>query len=259
MKRKKRFFWALVLLCAAGLLAGGSQLLQMSGQRRAGEEFYSSLRLQASAAPAGAEPGRGPAPQEEPEQPAAEEASFWEENPQAVAWLSCPGTSLDFPVAQGEDNDFYLSHLLDGSPHRYGCPFLDQGNAADFSDRNSIVYGHHMVGGAMFAPLTQYQSQAYYEAHPTLRLSTPEAAYTVELFAGYPADPQEDASPWQQVFLTEEEFSAWARRAAERSCLESGVLPGPGDRVLTLSTCETPSGTLRFVLHGILREEKAEE
>lgn len=79
-----------------------------------------------------------------------------EVNGDIVAWIHSPDTVIDYPVCQGEDNVYYLSHLADGTYNRNGCLFIDCENAEDFSDDNTIIYGHHMASGKMFATLIKY-------------------------------------------------------------------------------------------------------
>lgn len=75
-------------------------------------------------------------------------------NPDVIGWIYSPETTINYPVVQGDDNAFYLKHLADGTENRNGCPFLDLQNRSDFSDDNSIIYGHHMQNGTMFAGIS---------------------------------------------------------------------------------------------------------
>lgn len=67
-----------------------------------------------------------------------------EVNEEIRAWLYSPDTVIDYPVCQGEDNSYYLTHLADGTYNKNGCLFIDCGNSGDFSDENTVIYGHHM-------------------------------------------------------------------------------------------------------------------
>ena len=174
-------------------------------------------------------------------------------NADVVAWLFCEDTVLQYPVAQGEDNAYYLNHLFDGTKNANGCIFLDYRNQPDFSDENSILYGHNMKNGSMFASLLSYQEQFYYEAHPNLTLVTPEGTFLVHLFAGYLAQVEED--PWQIAFANAEEKTMWLKKAKDRSTFVCDVQPMATDRILTLSTCSTSSDETRYVLQGILEEK----
>ena len=74
-------------------------------------------------------------------------------NPDTVAWLRVPNTTINYPVVQTTDNATYLSKTFTGGYSLSGTVFLDKGNAADFSSVNSILYGHNRVDGTMFADL----------------------------------------------------------------------------------------------------------
>ena len=102
----------------------------------------------------------------------------------AVAWIYSEDTVIDYPVMQGTDNSYYLTHLYDGTDNKVGAIFLDYRNSADFSDKNSVLYGHHMKSGKMFASLEGYKDQDYYNGHPHLFLYTQGRTYRIDLFAG---------------------------------------------------------------------------
>ena len=106
--------------------------------------------------------------------------------------------------------------------------------------------------GTMFSSLTGYLQPGYYEQHPTLALFTPQAAYTIRVFAGYVAAPDSDA--WRRAFSSQQEFLQWCEAAARRSAFDSGLMPQPGQRVVTLSTCSYEFENARFVLLGILEQ-----
>ena len=119
-------------------------------------------------------------------------------NPETVGWLTIEGTNIHYPVVQGQDNDFYLTHRFDGTSGGAGCLFLDAANDAAFQSANQIVYGHYMKDHSMFYDLGSYKKQDFYDAHPTGWLITPSAAYQLRFFSGYVSDPSGDA--WKREF-----------------------------------------------------------
>jgi len=119
---------------------------------------------------------------------------------------------------------------------------------------NTVIYGHRMKNGTMFAALGNYQEQVYYDAHPVFLLVTPEGRYVVELFSGYVADTAESA--WMLDFSDEQAYLAWLEEVGEKSAFSSKVSPRAEDRVVTLSTCSYEFENARFVLHGVLRPEE---
>ena len=85
------------------------------------------------------------------------------ENKDIIAWLHCPDTKINYPVAQSEDNSYYLKHLYDGTANKVGCLFIDYENAEDFSDNNTIIYGHNMKNGSIFGTLDSYKKADYWK------------------------------------------------------------------------------------------------
>lgn len=171
-------------------------------------------------------------------------------NSDFAGWLYIDGTEINYPFVQGKDNNYYLKHLFSGEWNDAGCVFLDSRNKSDFTDCNSILYGHHMKNGTMFSSLTDFKRQEYYEEHKTAFLLTPEKNFQIEFFAGYVATVNDDA--WR-VDFTNNEFEAWCMRAKEKSCFTSGVTPKNTDRIITLSTCSYEFFNARFVLLGIIK------
>ena len=172
-------------------------------------------------------------------------------NSDVVGWIYLKDSKISFPVVQGEDNAEYLYWLINGNYNSSGTPFMDYRNAPDFSDRNTIIYGHNMNNGTMFADIHKYTDQAYYEAHPVIQLLTPDRDYELEIFAGYITGL--DANAWQMFFESDEEFEDWLATAKEKSAFDSPVMPTAEDRIVTLSTCSSSANETRFVLLGVLR------
>jgi SrtB family sortase len=206
----------------------------------------------------------------EPEEPGAEEETGREDSsavlpvvdfealrengPDIIGWLSLPDTAINYPVTQTDNNEYYLHHLYDGTYNKVGCLFADYENQADFSDRNTIIYGHNMRDGSMFAALNEYGEQGYYDGHPQMYLVTPGGGYTMEIFTTFVAEPGEsgsDTSPWRLSWKDDGAYTTWLSEMAGRSVIETDVTVTSSDKVLTLSTC-TPGGKSRFIVMGKL-------
>ena len=174
-------------------------------------------------------------------------------NPDVVAWIYIPGTNINYPVVQGRDNDHYLYYMFDGGYNRAGCLFLDTNVAKDFSASNSVIHGHNLMNGAMFAGLVEYQNQEFYESHPTALLMTPDGNYEIAFFSSYHTDVS--SSAWDSMF-TQEDYILWQSEISEKSCFETDLYPMSDDRIVTLSTCSYEFSNARFVVHGILIPEE---
>ena len=171
-------------------------------------------------------------------------------NPDVRAWLTLEDTGIDYPVVQGEDNFEYLNKDVFGNFALAGSLFLDNRNSGDFTDRYSLIYGHHMQNGTMFAGISWYEDQSYYDEHPMMYLMTPEAAYRIELFSGYITTM--DSSAYMQNFGSVREHKDWLKEVSGRSDFRANLEISAYDRVITLSTCAYRFENARYVLHGKL-------
>ena len=245
---------ALALLLLYSLYRVGT-ILWTYGQ---GEAQYDQVaRSVATALPTAAPEETAPAgetapaasPAAQPERLAVDFSALQAINPDACAWLYGQGASLHYPVVQGEDNEYYLNHLLDGTRSACGCLFVDAGASAGFSDRVTIVYGHNMNDGSMFGTLDAYKSQEAYDANTEMQLLTPEGNYRVELLAGMVTDPSDAV---YGGLTTEEEVAAYVESALARSTFQSSAAYAPGDRLLALSTCSYETDDSIFLVIGRL-------
>ena len=169
-------------------------------------------------------------------------------NEDAVGWITLEGTPIDYPIVQGDDNAFYLDHLFSGSGGFAGTLFIDADNMSDFSDKNTVIFGHHLKNGSMFAALSNYRDQKYYDEHPVLYLYTSTGDYEIQVFAGY----ARDASAIPHDFDAPEDFAAYIDQAVALSDFTSEVEIGSGDRIISLVTCSYVTDNARFVVHGKL-------
>lgn len=177
-------------------------------------------------------------------------------NQYTAGWLYIADTQINYPVVQPFDNMAYLRRLFNGTRNTAGCLFVDERCTDDFSGINSIIYGHNMRNGSMFADLAKYKKQEYFDEHPEGLLLTPDGNYRVVFFSGYVLQVSgQDA--WRTSF-TSSLHEEWLEEITERSMIECDIEPQTTDRILTLSTCSYEFANARFVLHGILVPEEAE-
>ena len=93
-----------------------------------------------------------------------------EHNPDIVGWIRIPGTPVDYPVMWTEK---YLRTDFDGNYSLSGFLFVSADcNVSPMPDdkaySNTLIYGHHMQDGNMFAVLTEYENQDFYEKHKSI-------------------------------------------------------------------------------------------
>ncbi|MDR1449901.1 MAG: class B sortase [Propionibacteriaceae bacterium] len=167
-------------------------------------------------------------------------------NKEIVAWLSWDGIDLDEPVAQGQDNVFYLTHNAFGEPSESGAVFSDHRARADFSDFNTVLYGHNMLSGAVFGRLADFLDPAYYAAHPTGWLDTPAGRQRLELVAAATTDAR--SFYYDYSFPSPADKRSHLTRLRESAALWSGDAVTESDRLVVLSTCANGGTSLRTVV-----------
>lgn len=173
-------------------------------------------------------------------------------NEDVVGWLYLPDTVINYPVVQGEDNSYYLKRLVDGSYNANGSLFVDYQNEMDFSDDNTLIYGHHMDSGKMFATLVKYKNQEFYDAHPVAYFLTEEKSYKIEIFSGYVTTPDSDS--YLLIASAREQKIAWMKEMFHNSDFFADVTITPEDHIVTFSTCDYEFHDARYVVHGRLTE-----
>ena len=178
-------------------------------------------------------------------------ASLQAQYEDVVALIHCPDTPIDHPVVQGEDNLYYLDHMIDGRKDSGGTVFLDHRSDASMTDACSIVYGHNLRDGSIFSSLPEYSSQAYYDAHPILFYLTPEKNFVIDIFAGFVTQSNDRLYELPRTELARAEL---IEACIERSDIKTQTQPTVDDRLILLSTCSYAFEDARYVLAGVLRE-----
>ncbi len=171
-------------------------------------------------------------------------------NPDVVGWIYCEGTAIDYPVLQGKDNDQYLHTDYKGEYNLNGSIFVDADNTPGFTDSNTIIYGHHMASGSMFAGLENWGDQEYYEEHPIIWLITPAKTYKIVLFSGH--HTSSTSSMYDIITHPGAEMDALLSEALDKSEFKADVTLNRRARYVMLSTCAYLFDGDRYVLHGYL-------
>lgn len=181
--------------------------------------------------------------------------SLRETNPDVIGWITVPGTVIDYPIVQTTDNDYYLDHSITGTYLKSGSIFVDYRNAGDWSDKNTVIYGHNMASGEMFAQLAKYKSGTFLRNNKYIYIYTDEGIRVYSIFSAYQTDIY---TPYTSIrFTTDKEFIDWAKKAYSSSIKRaSGSFSFKGDsKIITLSTCTNSlDKDERFTVHAVLTE-----
>ena len=167
------------------------------------------------------------------------------ENSDFKGWITVPNTRVDNPIYQAADNSFYLTHNQKKQKSAYGALFFECDNkiTKDETDKNLVIYGHHMKNGSMFADLTKYRSLSFYRQNPTIEFSTlyKKSIYKVYAVFVLNASKADDNGYIYNIsrrnFINDEDFESWSGEAYERSLINTGVDVTKEDNIITLVTC----------------------
>ncbi|MBS6397150.1 MAG: class B sortase [Clostridiales bacterium] len=245
-------------LCIALLLFSIWKLASIFLGYRSGDKEYEELREQyVLEEPISPEEVEITPPSEEgdtEEEPAAlvpmtriDLASLQSLNSEAVGWIEIPGTVLSYPMVHTTDNSYYLNHTFRKENNKSGSIFIETSNKEDFSDLHTIIYGHNMKDGSMFAGLKNYTSEEYYKSNPYIYVDLADGAHCYEIFSCHEADVTDIS--YTIGYAADEIYASFLDTLKVSSLYDTGVEAGIEDSVITLSTC-TSSGKNRFVVHA---------
>ena len=179
-------------------------------------------------------------------------------NPDVVSWLTVYGTGIDYPVCYNQQYDYYLSRTPTGEYSLTGSLFLDDRNSPDFSDFNTIVYGHHMDARVMFGPISNFEDQRYFNEHEYGNLFSQERDWGIHFFAYVKVDAY-DKSIYRTSFNTDEDRQDYLDLIRQRATRTRDVEVGPSDRIIVLSTCSSDSTNGRTILVGKISDNVYED
>ena len=170
--------------------------------------------------------------------------------PDAIGWLYIPDTVINYPVMQSGDNSYYLDHAYDGSPLKAGTVYLDCRCEGRFRNPINIVYAHNMKNGSMFAQITRFKNDSFFESHKYGWLATPETVYRIDFFSLAVAD-------WHdELYKGDTSISEWIPHLYDRSAVCREMTYTDDDRFVSFSTCSYEFENARNILTGKLVEVK---
>ena len=176
-----------------------------------------------------------------------------EVNEDVIGWIQIPDTAVTYPLLQWTDNDFYLHHTWQQHKNGAGSIFMDYQSAPDFSDFNTIIYGHNMRNGTMFSSLRSYAVPGYWEKHPYFYIRSDAGVARYDIFAIQSVST--DSIIYGLGIDTTQRKQQFLRFAADYSLVDTGLMPTTDDSIVTLSTCTGNGHAHRWVVIGMLNEE----
>lgn len=183
-------------------------------------------------------------------------------NTDIYAWIRIEDTRIDYPIAQrAGDDSYYLKHDMYQQPRFAGCIYTEEGNSKDFTDPNTVIYGHNMKNGSMFQNLHRFADSEFFEEHPYIYIYTAEHVLAYKVFAAYTYDDRHILNSFD--FTDREVFAEYLEdifdvRAMDKNIRED-VEVTPDDRIITLTTCIGGQTKSRYLVQAVLIKDESNE
>lgn len=176
------------------------------------------------------------------------------ENPDVVGWIEIEGTNINYPVLQGTDNSYYMTHNYKKEETKDGSIFLDKDYDWSIPSSNLLMYGHNMGDGAMFQDLLKYENEEFYKQHPIVRFTTATEDAEYEIISAFKSRVyyKSEKNVFRYYYFinadNEEEYNEFVSNAKEASFYDTGKAAEYGDQLMTLSTCSYHTEDGRFAV-----------
>ena len=177
-------------------------------------------------------------------------------NPDTVGWIRFypEPSQISYPIVQGEDNERYLHETFSANENTLGAIFLNVDNSADYSDKNTIIYGHRMRDGSMFRHLQDYEDESFWKDNPYFYIYTPDGKeITYHIYSYAVVNAVSDT--YLTEFGDDESYQEFLDMTMETSEYDTGVEVDAEDTIVTLSTCTSASDENRIVVRGVKEKE----
>ena len=171
-------------------------------------------------------------------------------NEDVVGWIYVDALpDISYPIVKGKDNQTYLHQTYEKNYNFAGTIFVDYENSGDFSDCNTLVYGHNMKNGSMFGHLKKFrEDDKLYKQDKYFWILTPERNYRYEIITAYTTGVKSDT--YTMFKGPGEEFEKYLETIKGYSEIQTDDTDLTiKDRIVTLSTC-TGNESTRFVVQG---------
>ena len=192
-------------------------------------------------------------------------ALYYANNPQTIGYLKIPGTSIDTPVVQADNDKYYIRHDFYGKSTSYGAIFASHIDDFQPIDRNTLLYGHNMNDGSRFAPLLNYRNLDFFKQHPLIRFDTLFEKHYWKVCAVILTNGSTEENNGYFFDFTFDNcsdtcFEEYIEELKKRSLFDTGVDILPTDKLLTLCTCSYEFTNARLVVVArMVREGESTE
>ena len=178
------------------------------------------------------------------------------QNADIIGWLEIENTNINYPVLQGTNNRYYMTHNYKKENSKNGSIFLDANYNWNIPSNNLLIYGHNLGNGMMFQELLKYEKESFYQEHPVIRFTTAEEDAEYEIISAFKSRVyhKSEKNVFRYYFFlnseSEEEYNQFVKNAKNASIYPIDGTASYGDQLITLSTCSYYVEDGRFAVVG---------
>ena len=186
--------------------------------------------------------------------------SLQQENSDVVGFLEIENTNISYPVVQGKDNEYYMTHNYKREKSKNGAIFLDKDYDWNIPSNNYLIYGHNLNNGTMFQELLKYANESYYKNHPTISFTTADEECVYDIISVFRSKVYYTSDNVFKYYFfinpkAEEAYNDYIKNIKEISLYNIEQTANYGTQLITLSTCSYHVKDGRFVVVGAKKEE----
>ena len=186
--------------------------------------------------------------------------SLQQENSDVVGFLEFENTNISYPVLQGNDNEYYMTHNYKKEKSKNGAIFLDKDYDWNIPSNNYLIYGHNLNNGTMFQELLKYADESYYKEHPTISFTTADEEGVYDIISVFRSKVYYTSDNVFKYYFfinpkTKEEYNDYIKNIKENSLYNIEQTADYGTQLITLSTCSYHVKDGRFVIVGAKKEK----
>ncbi len=160
-------------------------------------------------------------------------------NQDIYAYIYIPDTKISYPIVQKkDDNEYYLNHTIENASGYPGSIYTENYNTMKFTDRNTLIYGHNMKDGSMFADLCKYSDEDFWNQHRYVYILMPDKILKYQVVAALMFDDRHITTSYD--FSSVAGFMEYVNDIKEQGQdmnFDDAIQLDGDSQIITMSTC----------------------
>ena len=152
-----------------------------------------------------------------------------------VGYIKINDTKIDSQIMQYSDNDYYLTHDVNGKYSVFGSVYMDYRNKID--DKKILLFGHNTKNAktSPFHDLEKYGKKAFYDKHSIIEIELEHKKYEYKIFSILVVSNQ--SNKHMKLNFKDDEWSNHLKWMIDESIYDTNVKVTEDDEIIVLQTC----------------------